>query len=324
MNEIKFQNILDARERVYKYLHKTPLHYYPGLSKLLEAEVHVKHENHHQVGAFKVRGGVNLISTLSEDEKKRGVICATRGNHGQSVAFASHKFGVKSVIIVPFGNNPEKNQAMKDLGAELIEYGKDFDEAKVKVIQLIGKYGYRYIKTGDEPKLIEGVGTYALEIHDELPDPDFIFVPIGLGSGISGNCIVAEAKNSKVELIGCQALEAPAVGKSIISKDWIKTETANTIADGLATREPEELPLKIMRKRVSDVVFLSEAEIREGVKMFLQYTHNLAEGAAGAALFAAYKWKNRIKNKKVVVVLTGSNIDNKSLKTILSEKSILN
>lgn len=317
MEQPCFENVTKARQRVYNFLKKTPLHFYPGLSRLIDAEVFIKHENHHQVGAFKVRGGINLISTLSAEERRRGVICATRGNHGQSVAFAAKKFRMKSLVIVPHGNNPEKNQAMADLGAEIIEYGRDFDEAKKKVIELTQKHGYRYIKSADEPRLIEGVATYALEIHEDLKDPDFIFVPVGLGSGLSGNCLVADGLNSKVELIGCQAEVAPAVGKSVLEDQWIETDTADTIADGLATRVPENLTLGIMRRRVGDFIFVTEEEIQEGIRLFLSYTHNLAEGAAGAALSAAMKIKHKLKNKKVVIVLTGGNIDRETLARVL-------
>ena len=318
MKEPCFENVLKAGERVYRFLSKTPLYRYPGLSRLLGAEVYVKHENHQPVGAFKVRGGVNLLSTLPEAERRGGVICATRGNHGQSVAFAAQKFGAKAVVVVPHGNNPEKNRAMAELGAEIVEYGRDFDEAKEKVAKLTQQHGYRYIKSANEPRLIEGVGTYALEIHQELRDVDFIFVPIGLGSGLSGNCLVAEGLNSKVELIGCQAAAAPAVGRSILENRWVETETADTVADGLATRVPEELTLDIMRRRVGDVVFVSEEEIEEGIRLFLSFTHNLAEGAAAAALSAALKRKEKIKNKKAVIVLTGANIDRHTLARVLN------
>ncbi len=313
---VSFDGVLQARGRVYRLVEQTPLHYYPELSALLGASVYVKHENHHAIGSFKVRGGINLLSTLNADERARGVICATRGNHGQSIAYAAKELGVRATVVVPLGNNPDKNSAIQHWGGELIEYGRDFEEAKAKASALSQERGYRYIRSGNEPKLIEGVATYALEIHDALPEPDFIFVPIGLGSGISGNCIVAEGLQSKVELIGCQAQNAPAVGRSVLSRSIIRTSTSNTIADGLATREPEELPLEIMRRRVRDVEFLAEEDLLEAMRMFLRYTHNLAEGAAAASLAAAVKWRDRIAGKSAVIVLTGSNVLSESLRDV--------
>lgn len=317
MKYVSFDDVLKAREVVSKYLHRTPLHYYPGLSKLLNAEVHVKHENHHQVGAFKVRGGLNLIASLPEEQRQKGVITATRGNHGLSIAFACEKFNVKAVIVVPEGNNPEKNQQMMNLGAELIIYGKDFDDARLKAEELQKEIGYYYIHGANEPKLIAGVGTYSLEIFEDLKSPEFIFVPIGLGSGICGNCVVAEYLNSKVKIIGVQSENAPAVTLTWREGREITTESANTIADGLATRIPAYMTMEIMRSRVDDIILVSEEEIKESIRIIFRETHNIAEGAGAASLSAALKMKDQIRRKKIVLVLTGGNIDTATLKSIL-------
>ncbi len=314
---VSFEDVLAARERIAKYLPRTPLYEYPGLSKLLGFSFHVKHENHQPVGAFKVRGGVNLMSQFSEEEKRRGVICATRGNHGQSVAYAARLFGVEAVIVVPEGNNPEKNAAMEDLGAKLVVCGKDFDEAVVKAEELKREHGHRYIHSANEPLLIAGVGTYALEIFETLSAIDAIIVPIGLGSGISGVSIVAKKLSPGTRIIGVQAERAPAVCLSWREKRVCTTESADTIADGLATRVPAEATLEIINQYVDDIVLLSEQEIIDGVGLLLREAHNLAEGAGAASTAASYKLRDSLRGKRVVGVLSGGNIDRATLGTVL-------
>ncbi len=314
---VTLEDIVAARERIAPYLPRTPVYQYPGLSKLLGFSYYLKHENHQPVGAFKVRGGVNLISQLTGEEKLRGVICATRGNHGQSIAYAAKLFGVQAHIVVPQGNNPEKNAAMEDLGAELVVHGKDFDEAVLKADQLQRECGYRYIHSANEPMLIAGVGTYALEIFETLSAVDVIIVPIGLGSGISGVCIVAKKLSPHTRIIGVQAERAPAVCLSWRQKRVVTTESADTIADGLATRVPAPMTLDIINRYVDDIVLLTEQEIIDGVGLLLRETHNLAEGAGAASTAAALKLRNRLKRKRVVGILSGGNIDRETLKTVL-------
>jgi threonine dehydratase len=310
-------DIIAARERISPYLPRTPLYEYPGLSRFLGFSFHVKHENHQPVGAFKVRGGVNLLSQLSDEEKRRGVICATRGNHGQSIAFAARLFGIHSVIVVPEGNNPEKNAAMQDLGCELVVHGKDFDEAAAKAQDLSDSRGYRYIHSANEPLLIAGVATYALEIFEDLSPIDAVIVPIGLGSGISGVSIVAKNRSPATRIIGVQAENAPAVCLSWREKKSVATESADTLADGLATRMPAEMTLEIINDCVDDIVLLSEQEIVDGIGLLLRETHNLAEGAGAASTAAAYKLRNELKGKTVVGVLSGGNIDRATLGIVL-------
>ncbi len=317
---VSFEEVVAARERIAKHLPRTPLYEYPGLSKLLGFSFSVKHENHQPVRAFKVRGGVNLMSQLSEEEKRRGVICATRGNHGQSVAYAARLFGVQAVIVVPEGNNPEQNAAMEDLGADLVVHGKDFDEAVVKAEALKKEHGYRYVHSANEPLLIAGVATYALEIFETLQAIDAIIVPIGLGSGISGVSVVANKLSPDTRIIGVQAEKAPAVCLSWREKRVVTTESADTIADGLATRVPAPFTLEIINKCVDDIVLLSEQEIIDGVGLLLRETHNLAEGAGAASTAAAFKLREELRGKRVVGVLSGGNIDRATLKTVL-EKS---
>lgn len=317
---VSIEDVVAARERIAPYLARTPLYEYPGLSKLLGFPYYVKHENHQPVGAFKVRGGVNFMSQMSEEEKARGVICATRGNHGQSVAYAAKLFGVQAYIVVPEGNNPEKNAAMEDLGAELVVHGKDFDEAVAKAEELKNEHGYRYVHSANEPALIAGVGTYAMEIFETLDMVDVIIVPIGLGSGISGVSIVAKKLSPETRIIGVQAEKAPAVCLSWRENKVVRTESADTIADGLATRAPAAVTLEIINHCVDDIILLSEQEIIDGVGLLLRETHNLAEGAGAASTAAAFKLRDTLKGKRVVGVLSGGNIDRATLKAVL-EKS---
>ncbi len=317
---VSFKDVLAARERISPYLPRTPLYEYPGLSKLLGFPYYVKHENHQPVGAFKVRGGVNLMSQLSEEERARGVMCATRGNHGQSVAYAARLFGVQAVVVIPEGNNPEKNVAMEDLGADLVVHGKDFDEAVAKAEALKREHGYRYIHSANEPALIAGVATYALEIFETLEAVDAIIVPIGLGSGISGVSVVAKELSPHTRIIGVQAEKAPAVCLSWREKKVVTTESAETIADGLATRVPAPVTLEIINQCVDDIVLLSEQEIIDGVGLLLRETHNLAEGAGAASTAAAFKLRDTLKGNRVVGVLSGGNIDRVTLKQVV-EKS---
>jgi threonine dehydratase len=317
MSSLSMTQVCEASDFIRPFLMPTPLHRYPSLERLLGAQAYVKHENHHLVGAFKVRGGVYLVGTLSAEQKSKGIIGATRGNHGQSLAYAGQLFGVKTVIVVPRGNNPEKNEAMQLLGAELIEHGKDYDEAVKLVETLTGEHGYRYVHAANEPKLIAGVGTYSLEVFARLADAQAMIVPVGLGSGLSGACLVAEGLNKKTRMIGVQAEAASAVAQSWKSGEIVTTKSADTIADGLATRVPAEMTLEIMRRRVDEMVTVTEKEITEAVRLMIQSTHNLVEPAGACALAAAIKIKETLAGKKVVLVQTGSNIDRATLKRIL-------
>jgi len=319
MAPVTFADVEAAREFIRPYLLPTPLHRYPALERLLGAEAYLKHENHHLVGAFKVRGGIYLVGTLAESQKNLVVIGATRGNHGQSLAYAGRLFGVKAVIVVPHGNNPEKNEAMRLLGAELIEHGRDYEEAVKLVEELTGKHGYRYVHSANEPRLIAGVGTYSLEVFEAQPETEVMIVPVGLGSGLSGACVVAEGLGRKTRLVGVQAEAASSVVQSWRAGKIITTDSADTVADGLATRIPAEMTLEIMRRRVDEMVTVSEQEITDAVRLMIQATHNLVEPAGACSLAAALKLKNKLAGKKVVLVQTGANIDWATLRRILSQ-----
>ena len=318
MNSVTFHGIVAARRVVYRFLKPTPLIHYPELSSLLGFNAWVKHENHQLTGSFKVRGGLNFMSQLPADGKARGVITATRGNHGQSVAYAAQQFGVHATIVVPHGNNPEKNSAMRALGAELIEHGVDFDEARELCEALQAERGLCYVHPCNEPALIHGVGTYSLEIFEALPDVDVIIVPIGGGSGSCGAVTVAQAINPKVKVIGVQAENAPAVYLSWKAGRKIETDSCNTIADGLATRVPFDLPFSILKDQIDQVVLVSEDEIRAGIRMALRYTHNLAEGAAAAPIAAARRLKAELSDLNVAMVMSGANLDHRTLQSVLA------
>ena len=318
MKSITLQEIIAARRVVTQFLKPTPLIHYPELSERLGFQAYIKHENHHPTGSFKVRGGINFMHHLPQAQRKNGVITATRGNHGQSIAYAAAQFGVKATVVVPHGNNPEKNSAMQAFGAELIEHGADFDEALGLCEKLQAERGLYYVHPCMEPALFHGVGTYSLEIFESLPDVDAIIVPIGGGSGCCGAITVSEAINPNVKVIGVQAENAPAIYRSWKTGQRVETDSCDTIADGLATRTPFPLPLSIIKKGVRDIVLLSEAELEEGIRLALRWTHNLAEGAGAASIAAAHKLTDTLAGKRVVMVMSGGNLDTETLKKVLT------
>jgi len=313
-----YTDIVAAAAVVQRYMPPTPLYEWPALSQLLGCRYYLKHENHTPTTAFKVRGGLHLVARLSEEQKRHGVIGCTTGNHGQSLAYACRQFGVRCVLVVPANNNPDKNAAIRALGAELIEHGPDYDAAREHCEALCQREPQlRYVHSANEPDLIAGVGTYALEIFDALPDPDVILAPIGLGSGICGAAIVAAHHRPQTRIIGVQAEQAPAVTLSWRSGAPVTTETPRTFAEGVATRMPATLTLEIMRRLVHDIVLVSEEEMRAAVLLLLRLTHNLAEGAGAAATAAALRLRGELAGKKVVGILSGGNLDVRELARLL-------
>jgi threonine dehydratase len=305
--EITLADVRAAAERIGPHLRPTPLYPYAGLDRLLHASVWVKHENHQPVGAFKVRGGVNLVAQLGEEERRRGLIAASTGNHGQSVAYAARLFGVTARICAPEGVNPVKLDAMQSLGAEVIVRGRDFDEAREHCEALAAEHGYRYVHSGDEPDLIAGVGTETLEIVDDFPEVDAIVVPIGGGSGAAGACIVAKATRPGIQVIGVQAEDAPAAYESWRARAMVSAD-CTTHAEGLATRVPFALPQRILQAQLDDFVLVSEDELREATRLMIEHTRNLVEPAGAAPLAAALKLAGRLGGKRVALVASGGNI----------------
>ena len=317
---VSFSDVLDAEPRVHEYLDETPLYQWPGLSKQLSCHYFLKHENHQPTGAFKVRGGINLVATLNDNDRQRGIIGCTTGNHGQSLAFACRAFDIRCVLIAPIGNNPDKMQAMTNWGAELIEHGKDFDEAREYCEQYYQQENLRYVHSANEPMLIAGVGTCALEIFNKIPAPDYLFVPIGLGSGACGACLVASALNPSTKIIGVQATGAPAMTYSWREGRMISTSKADTRAEGLATRVPAEMTLEILRQHLTDIVLVDDKEIRNAVYLILNETHNMVEGAGAASTAAALKMKNELHGKTVVSIISGGNLELRELQCLLNQR----
>ncbi len=314
------RDVYRARQRVYRVLRPTPLVRHPLLVEETGLDIYVKHENQNPTGAFKVRGGLNLIGSLGEDDRRRGVITATTGNHGQSIALACEREHVACTIVVPLGNNPEKNAAMRAYGATLIEHGRDFDEARALVEQLCVERGLRYVHSANEPLLIAGVATYALEIFEELPDADVVFVPIGGGSGACGLTTVRTGLGLKTRIIGVQASGADAFARSWRGPERIAGDRAETFAEGMATRVTFDLTFGLLKRELNDIVVLDDREIADGVRLALRATHNLAEGAGAAPLAAAMKGRDALAGKKVVCVMTGGNIDATTLKRVLNDE----
>ena len=306
-------DVCAARPRVYAVMQPSPMLRHSLLGEWLGCEAWVKHENHNPTGAFKIRGGLNLVAQLSADERRRGVISASTGNHGQSMAFASRMHDVRCRILVPRGNNPDKNAAMRAYGAEVVEYGRDYDEARLKVEELAASEGWRYVHSANEPHLIAGVGTYALEMLQAVSDLDYLFVPIGGGSGAAGCCIVRSAVSPTTKVIGVQASGADAFTRSWRGPERVTADRVNTFAEGMATRVTFDMTFAILKEMLDDIVVLDEPELAEGVRAALRYTHNLAEGSGAAPLAAAKKYGQKLAGKKIGCVMSGGNIDIRTL-----------
>jgi len=313
----EFKDVLLAQQRIRPYLPRTPLHSYPAVNGLVGTEVYIKHENYQPIGAFKVRGGINLISQLSAEERAQGVIAASTGNHGQSVAFAARLFGVQARIVVPEKANPGKVAAMQGMGAEVIFHGATFDEARLHCEALAQEHGYRYIHAGDEPLLIAGVATEVLEMLEAQPSLQVIMVPIGGGSGAAGACIVAHAVNPTIRVIGVQSEASPAAYKSWRQRRLVEAPN-RTLAEGLATGTAFALPQAILWEALDDFVLLRDEEILQAMVWMVERAHTLAEAAGATPLAAAYQLRNELKGKKVGLVCSGGNTSLEHLRQALN------
>jgi threonine dehydratase len=314
-----FADVLEARRRILPFLRPTPLYAWPALSELLAAEVWVKHENHQPVGAFKVRGGVNLVSQLSDDERRRGLVCASTGNHGQSIAYAARLHDVRARVCVPEGANSGKMAAIRALGAEIVVHGRDFDEAREHSERLAEEHGYRYVHSGNEPLLIAGVATETLEILEEQPAIEVVIVPVGGGSGAAGACIAAEAIRPSIEVIGVQSEAAPAAYRSWRERRSVEAGM-ETFAEGLATRVAFELPQQVLADRLDDFVLVSDDEIRQAIVLMIEATRNLVEAAGAAPLAGALRLRERLAGRKVALVCSGGNITTAQLAEVLASR----
>ena len=307
-----------ARDRIAAYLPNTPLYRYPSLDAFTGARTWVKHENHLPTGAFKVRGGVNLIAHMSPEARSRPVIAASTGNHGQSVAFAANLFGIDAIICVPEDANPVKVAAMRESGADIVMHGADFDDAREHCQRLAEKNDYRYIHSGDEPDLIAGVGTYTLECLETEPDIDAFIVPVGGGSGAAGTAIVAKAMRPDIQVIGVQSSAAPAAWRSWSARKLVE-DKMGTAAEGLATRTAFELPQLIMWDLLDDFVLVDEEQLWTANFHMIEKTRNLVEPAGAAALAAAMlpAVQERLAGAKIVLISSGGNITPEQLRTVL-------
>lgn len=317
MTEPTLNDIYAARARIADVIRPTPLMRHPLLVTETGIDLWVKHENHNPTSAFKIRGGLNLVRALSAEERGRGVVTASTGNHGQSIALACQMEGVTCSVFVPEGNNPEKNAAMRAYGARVDEGGRDFDEARERCEAVAAKSGARYVHSANEPLLIAGVATYALEIFEQMPHVDTVLVPIGGGSGACGICLVRTALGSKAKVVGAQAANADAFARSWRGPSRVVGTSAATFAEGMAARVTFDFTFGILKRELNDVITLSEDELAEGVRVALRTTHNLAEGAGAASLAAAIKLREQLAGQQVVAVMSGGNLDAAKLKWIL-------
>jgi threonine dehydratase len=308
----------DAAAIVRSFIPPTPAYAWPLLAKRVGTEVVVKHENHTPTGAFKVRGGLVYADTLRRSGRlPKGLVTATRGNHGQSIAIAAARNGIPVVIVVPEGNSREKNAAMEGFGAELVTAGKDFDESRRVAVQIERERGYLYVPSFHRD-LVKGVATYALELFESHADLDVVYVPIGMGSGICGLITVRDLLGLKTEIVGVVAEQAPAYALSFDAGYPIQTNSAATFADGMACRDPQSEALDIIKRGAARVVRVSEDEIAEAVRLYYSATHNLAEGAGAAPLAALLQERHRYAGKRAGLILSGGNIDMPVFAQILS------
>ena len=319
-----FADVLAARRRIAPHLRPTPLYRYPALDAVAGTEVWVKHENHQPIGAFKVRGGVNLMSSLMSgpmsgldtDDRRRGVATASTGNHGQSIAWAARLFGVSAVVCAPEGANPVKIESIRALGAEVVLSGRDFDEARELCERLAEKEGRRYIHAGNEPLLIAGVATGSLEIFEERPDIDVVVVPVGGGSGAAGASLVTRTVRPDAQVVAVQSAAAPAAYRSWQARALVEGPMG-TFAEGLATRTAFDLPQRMLWALLDDFVLVSDDALRAATRTMIEKTRNLVEPAGAAALAAVLADPGRFAGRRVAVVCSGGNISPAQLREVL-------
>lgn len=316
---ITFEDIQAARARISGYLPPTPLRAYPQLSEIVGhgIEVVVKHENHQPTNSFKIRNGLSFMTALTSAERKRGVVAASTGNHGQGIAFGGRMLDVATTICVPAGNNPEKNAAMRALGATVVERGRDYDDAVLEMQRLCAEHGHVVAHSTNDPRIIAGAGTMTLEILEEDPRLDAIVIAIGGGSQAVGAMTVAREIAPGVEVYGIQAAGAPALHDSWHARQPLTTTSANTFADGVATRSTYELTFPALVAGLADMVTVTDAEIAESLRTILSLTHNLVEGAGAMGFAGLQKLAPKLAGKRVGIIFCGGNLDTAVLRRIL-------
>ncbi|PWB32803.1 threonine dehydratase [Pseudomonas sp. SDI] len=308
----------DAARQVRAVVPATPQYAWPRLAERVGAEVWVKHENHAPTGAFKVRGGLLYVQALlARAPQVRGLVTATRGNHGQSLALAARAAGLPIIIVVPEGNSREKNAAMRAQGAQLVEYGADFDLARGEAARLAEVNGYEMVPSF-HPDLIRGVATYALELFEAVSALECVYVPIGMGSGICGLIQARNLLGLNTEIVGVVSTEADAFAQSLAAGHIVTTETANTFADGMACRIPMPEAFEIIRQGAARIVRVNDGEIAHAMRIYHEDTHNTAEGAGAAGLAALLQERERQQGRKVAVILSGANVDRERYAQVLA------
>ncbi len=314
------RDVYQARRVVDRYLPHTPLVAPAAIAEKLGYELFLKCETMQPIGAFKVRGGIYLMSLLSDEERSRGVVTASTGNHGQSIAFAAREFGARALVYMPERANPLKVASMRRLGAEVAFYGADFDESRLEAERRAERDGMTFIHSMNDWRLLAGVGTATLEIMEQVPDLDAILVPVGGGSGVCGACIAGKGINPDLQVIGVQAAGAAAVATSWRRRELVSFDRTSTFAEGLATRTMSELPAHVMWEAIDDFCLVSDAEIRRAMLTILETTRLLTEGAGAASVAAAWQLKDRFAGKKIACVLSGGNVTLEGLRHVMDEE----
>lgn len=318
---ITLQDVLQAQKNIRPYLARTPLHRFTGIDELIGTTVYIKHENYQPVGAFKVRGGINLLAQMDESERRRGLIAASTGNHGQSIAYAGRLFNAPVVIVVPENANAGKVEAMRGMGAEVILHGAALEQSLALCDQLAAEKGYRFVNNGNEPHLIAGMGTYMLELLEDMPDIDTVIVPVGSGGGAAGVCLVAKAINPKIRVIAVQSGSSPAAYLSWKNRTLEKAPN-QTDMEGLATGIGFALPQEILQAHLDDFILLSDDSILQAMAWMVEKAHTLAEGAGAAALAGAYALRHELKSRKVALICSGGNARPAQLAEALTRYSV--
>jgi threonine dehydratase len=320
VREPSFVDVLAAARLLDRYLHPTPFHESISLGRMLGLTLFIKYENHQPIGAFKVRGTLNKVLNLSREERGRGVVTASMGNHGLGVCYAARQVGVQATVVMPEKSNPDKAEAMRNLGAEVLLSGLDFEEANEKALELEREKGFVYFHSGNDRWIIAGHGTVGLEMLEQEPDLDVLVVPIGAGGLISGVALAAKTLSPDIDVIGVQAKNMAPYYQSRQEGQMVGTEPGSTtFAEGLACRNPTVLPFRMIDRLVDDVIVASEEEMRRGVVLLLEKTHNLAEGAGAAGTAGVVRLHERLAGRKVGTILSGGNLNRHVLERALSD-----
>lgn len=314
------RDVFQARNVVQRYLPRTPMLRPAALAERLGFDLYLKCENLQPIGAFKIRGGIYLLSQMTPEERAQGLYTASTGNHGQSVAYAAREFGARATIFAPEGANSVKVAAMERLGARVVFHGPDFDTARREAEERANRDGAHFIHSANEPDLIAGVATYSLEMLEDVPELDVLVIPAGGGSGLSGGCIVGKTINPALQVIGVQATGAPVIADSWRQRKLLAYDRMDTFAEGLATREAFALPAQIMWDHVDDFCLVSDAELRRAMVTLLETTRIVAEGAGAASFAAAYQLRSQLAGKKVGTVISGGNITYDAFRQLVNEE----